>query len=434
MKGIKAKETTAIINSLSAGVVPRIGIQHIMVGREKESDAIIKCLEDVKQGHSIFKLWVGDYGSGKSFMLSLLNTLALKQKFVTAIADFTPERRLYSNDRRSVATYTILMHSLSIQTKQDGNALPIILEKWIEGFIQKVAVDNSIPLIDIRDEKYFTLLQNNMIKALSEVSDVGGFDFGTVIAKYFEGFIKGNDLLKNAALKWLRGEYTTRTEARTDLGVRDIIDDHNYYDMLKNLALFFVQIGYSGFAVNLDEAVNLYKITNSQMREKNYEKILTIYNDCYQNQTSYLFFNLAGTADFLENERRGLFSYPALKTRLIPNRYETDEIRDFSQPVIKLLPLDHNEIYVLLSKIKEIYDDNYSHNSDFNDKDIHRFMECLYNKPGANEFLTPREVIKDFINILNVLRQNPEVDKESLYDKIEVKQLQIDDNSEVEEI
>lgn len=431
---IKAKEATAIINSLSAGVVPRMGIQHIMVGREKESDEIIKCLNDIKQGHSIFKFWIGDYGSGKSFMLSLLNTLALKQKFVTANADFTPERRLYSNDRKSVATYTVLMHNLCIQTKTDGNALPTILEKWIDTFIQKTAEDNSIPFAEIRQEKYFLLLQNGMIKTLSEVSEVGGFDFGTVIAKYFEGFLKNNDLLKNAALKWLRGEYTTRTEARNDLGVRDIIDDHNYYDILKNLALFFIQIGYSGFIVNLDEAVNLYKITNTQVREKNYEKILTIYNDCYQNQTSYLFFNLAGTADFLENERRGLFSYPALKTRLTPNRYETVEIRDFSQPVIKLLPLDHNEIYFLLTKIKEIYDVNHSCNLNFNDKDINRFMECLYNKPGANEFLTPREVIKDFIDILNVLRQNPEIDKETLYAKIEIKQLQADDISEVEEI
>lgn len=431
---IKNKEATAVINSLSAGVVPRMGIQHIMVGREKESDEIIKCLNDIKQGHSIFKFWIGDYGSGKSFMLSLLNTLALKQKFVTASADITPERRLYANDRKSVATYTILMHNLCIQTKTDGNALPTILEKWIETFIQKTADDNAIPFVEIRQEKYFLLLQNGMIKTLSEVSDVGGFDFGTVIAKYFEGSLKNNDLLKNAALKWLRGEYTTRTEARNDLGVRDIIDDHNYYDILKNLALFFIQIGYSGFIVNLDEAVNLYKITNTQVREKNYEKILTIYNDCYQNQTSYLFFNLAGTADFLENERRGLFSYPALKTRLIPNRYETTEIRDFSQPVIKLLPLDHNEIYFLLTKIKEIYDVNHSCSSNFNDKDINRFMECLYNKPGANEFLTPREVIKDFIDILNVLRQNPGIDKETLYTKIEIKQLQTDDISEVEEI
>ena len=221
-------------------------------------------------------------------------------------------------------------------------------------------------------------------------------------------------------MKWLKGEYNTKTEARQDLGVREIINDMNYYDMLKNFCRLFVSMGYSGFMINLDEAINLYKISTANVRAKNYEKILSIFNDCFQGKVSNLFINFAGTKEFLENDRRGLFSYDALKTRLETNKYETLEFRDLAQPVIKLVPLNHNEIFVLLKKLKEIFDINFEMNISITDEDIRIFMEEMFNKPGAQEFLTPREVIRDFLNILSILRQNPGVDKRSLISAIEI--------------
>lgn len=417
---IKPKEATSIINSLIGGVVPKIGVQHITVGRSEEIDAFIKALEDVKNGHSMVKFWIGDFGSGKSFMLHLLNTVALKQKFVVANADFTPDNRLYSNDGKGVALYASIMDNVSIQTKPEGGALPTLMEKWIEQVITKTAQENNIPLTDIRGEQYLSLIQINIMKTINEITDVGGFDFGLVVMKYYEGYIKDNEQLRRNALKWLKGEYKTKTDAKQDLGVREVINDLNYYDMLKNFCKLFVSMGYSGFMVNLDEAINLYKISTSVMREKNYEKILTIYNDCFQGKITHLFFNFAGTRETLENQRRGLFSYDALKTRLETNKYETESIRDFAQPVIKLLPLNPNEIFVLLKKLKAIFDFNYSTQVDITDDDIHLFMEEIFNKPGASEFLTPREVIRDFLNILNILRQNPALNKETLFGEIEI--------------
>jgi len=429
MTKYKPRETSAILSSLTAGVVPNIGVQHILVGREKEIDSILQSFEEIKNGNSILKFWIGDFGSGKSFMLNLLNTLALKNKFVTAKADLTPETRLYSNDGKAVAVYSQLINSLSIQTKPEGNALPTIIEKWIETILLKIAEETNKSPIELRDTANIGLVQSGIIKTLNQITDVGGLDFGLVLSKYFEGYSTDDDNLKRAALRWLRGEYTTKTEAKNDLRVRDIIDDSNYYDMLKNFSHFFKQIGYSGFIVNIDEAINLYKITNSAIREKNYEKILTIYNDTYQGHGNCMMFNIAGTNEFLSNERRGLYSYQALKTRLAQNKYETNEIRDFTQPVIKMLPLDHDEIFVLLTKIKDIFDFNYSITIDFNHKDIHSFMEEIYNKPGAGEFLTPREIIKELLNVLNILRQNPEVSKQELFSKIEVKENSIADSS-----
>jgi hypothetical protein len=393
---IKPKEATSIINSLIGGVVPKIGVQHIAVGRSEEINAVVSALEDVKNDHSMVKFWIGDFGSGKSFMLHLLNTVALKQKFVVANADFTPDNRLYSNDGKAVALYTAIMDNISVQTKPEGGALPTLLEKWIEQVVTKTADDNNISLTEIRNEQYFSLIQTKIQKTINEITDVGGFDFGLVVMKYYEGYIKDDEQLRRNALKWLKGEYRTKTEARQDLGIREIINDLNYYDMLKNFCKLFVSMGYSGFMVNLDEAINLYKISNSAIREKNYEKILTIYNDCFQGKVANLFFNFAGTKEVLENQRRGFFSYDALKTRLVTNKYETAEIRDFAQPVIRLLPLDHNEIFVLLKNLKAIFDYNYKTELTINDEDIQQFMEELFNKPGASEFLTPREVIKLF--------------------------------------
>ena len=420
IQNIKPREATSIINSLVGGVVPKIGVQHITVGRSDEIAAFVQSLEDVKNGHSMMKFWIGDFGSGKSFMLHLLNTVALKQKFVVANADFTPDNRLYSNDGKALVLYSAIMDNISIQTKPEGGALPALMEKWIEQVITKTAEENNISLTEIRDQKHLTLIQRNILKTINELSDVGAFDFGMVIMKYYEDYIKDDEQLRRNALKWLKGEYKTKTEARQDLGVREVINDLNFYDMLKNFCRLFVSMGYSGFMINLDEGINLYKISTSVMREKNYEKILSIYNDCFQGKITHLFINIAGTRETLENERRGLFSYNALKTRLETNKYETAEIRDFAQPVIRLLPLNHNEVFVLLKKLKAIFDFHYKTQLEFTDDDIHVFMEEMFNKPGASEFLTPREVIRDFLNILNILRQNPDLDKKELIGEIEI--------------
>lgn len=418
--GLKPKEATAIINSLTGGVVPKIGVQHITVGRSAEVEAFLQALNDVKNGHSMFKFWIGDFGSGKSFMLHLLNTVALKQKFVVANADFTPDNRLYSNDGKAVALYSAIMDNVAIQTMPEGGALPTLLEKWIEQVLMKTAEEQQINVTEIRSEKHLPVIQNNIMKTVNTITEVGGFDFGLVIMKYYEGYIKDDENLRRNALKWLKGEYRTKTEARQDLGVRDIIDDLNYYDMLKNFCKLFVSIGYSGFMINLDEAINLYKISTSVVRDKNYEKILTIYNDCFQGKISNLFINLAGTKEVLENERRGLYSYQALKSRLETNKFETSEIRDFAQPVIRLMPLDNNEIFVLLKKLKEIFEFNFTVNIDFSETEIQHFMEELFNKPGADEFLTPREVIRDFLSILSIIRQNPEIDKQKIFGDLKV--------------
>lgn len=379
---IKPKEATAIIHSLISGVVPKIGVQYITVGRSKEIAMTLDALNDIKNGHSLIKYRIGDFGSGKSFMLHFLNTVALKQKFVVTQTDFTSHTRLYSNDGKAQALYTALMNNLAIQTKPEGDALSVLLEKWIEKRILAVATKYQIAMTEIRKPAHFVLIQNEIMQTLNRITETGAFDFSMAIIRYYEGFIQDNDNLRKNALRWMKGEYMSKIEARNDLGVSNII--------------------------------------NPGMRHRNYEALLNIHNDCFQGKTANLFFNIAGTTDVLEDSLKGFYSYDALKTRLKVNAFETATLRDYAQPVIRLIPLTHNELFVLLQNLKEIFDFNYQVKLDFSEKDIQTFMEELFNKPGANEFLTPREVICDFLNLLNILRQNPEAEKSKLFREISI--------------
>jgi hypothetical protein len=406
---VKPKEALSIINSLQGGVVPPFGLQHILVGRSFESKAIVETLDEVREGNSSIKFWIGDFGSGKSFMIALIKQLAIRKNFVVGYVDFSPEKRLYANDKKALRTYSDLINSLTISASTESNALSLILDTWTE---EQVQVHPAFANLNRKENQ--TLFQVHLVKQLKTIAGTGSFEFVSVVVKYAVAFATQNDVMTRLCLKWLKGEYTTKTEAKSDLGVTDIIKDEDLYSTIKNFSDLFVILGYSGFVVNFDEAINLYKIIHPQTRDKNYEKILEIYNDCLQGKSHHLLINFGGTKDFLEDARRGLFSYQALKSRLETNKFETNEIKDYSQPVIKLTPLSHEEIYVLLGKLKDIFDQHYATASDLDDQDIHFFMEEVYNRPGSKDFLTPRDVIRDYLKILNILRQNPGVNKATL--------------------
>lgn len=415
---LKPKESSSIINALQGGVVPRNGIQHMLVGRSKETDTIIQSLENVARGNSEVRFWIGDFGSGKSFMLQLIDTLALKTNFVVSTVDFTPVNRLYSSDGKARALYSEIITRLITQTDQDGNALTTILDQWIEKLMGDVVTESQVDFDSLSSSENSHLVSDKIIETTKKFSSPGSFEFGQAIAKYFEGYAKGDVALQESALRWLKGQYTAKTDSLRELGIREIITDNNYYDMLKNFAELFVAAGYQGFVINLDEAINLYKIAQSQTREKNYERILSIYNDCLQGRAKSMFVNFGGTRRFLEDERRGLFSYDALKGRLSFGKFEESELVDLSQPVVYLKPLEQEDIFTLLSKLKTIFEQHYSVTIPCTRDHITRFMEGELNRPGAAEFLTPRQVIREFLQILNLSRQNPDTPVDSLLDKM----------------
>jgi hypothetical protein len=399
---IKPREREAILQSLRAGVVPRIGLQHIQVGRKDEVAAILKDLETVTQGGACMRFIIGRYGAGKSFFLNLTRIVALEKKFVVAQADITPDRRLYATGSQARSLYSELMHNLASHTKPDGGALPGIVEKWVSGLDY-----------DMRSKG---ACDADILKAIPEklavLQDmVSGYDFALVVRKYFEGFLTNNDAQMASAIRWLRAEYSTKTEARQDLGIRSIIDDQGIYDYLKLLAAFVRMAGYSGLLVNLDEmGVLSHRLNSSQARYANYEMILRMLNDCLQGSVSGLGFIFAGTDAFLDDKRRGLASYEALATRLAASTFAAQGLKDYSGPVIRLTNLTPEDMYVLLHNIRNVFACGDISRHLVPDEAIVSFLDYCSKTLGSEFFRTPRDSVKGFVGFLSILEQNPGTD------------------------
>ncbi|MEA5571404.1 ATP-binding protein [Calothrix sp. UHCC 0171] len=404
---LSKKISTALINSLGAGVVPREGVEHIAVGREKELKSLIQNLDDIAEGVAAFRFIIGNYGSGKSFMLQLIRNRAMEEGFVVADADLSSERRLAGSNNEGLATYRELMSHLSTKTRPDGGALVSILEGWINKIQQEVAKETGMRP---NDEGFDDKVEERIREVVKYIEDlVHGFDFGNVISAYWRGYRQDDDNLKNASLRWLRGEFNTKTEAKQALGVRVIIDDESWYDYIKILAKFVAEIGYKGLIIMLDEAVNLYQIPTTITREKNYNRLLGIFNDTMQCKAENLGFLIGGTTKFLEDQNRGLFSDQAWRRRTKESRFASQAgVQEFHGPVIRLNPLSEEEILSLLQRLAEIHASNYGSKVLAN-RECQEFIQEIVNRLGADALLTPGEIVRDFISVLNIIHQNPNI-------------------------
>lgn len=414
---IPRRVTTALLNSLSAGVVPRIGLEYVAVGRGEEIKALLLDLEDIAAGGASFRLVVGRYGSGKSFLLQLLRNHAMDRGFVVADADLSPERRLTGSNRQGVATYRELMKNLATKTRPDGGALAAILERWISSIQAQVAQETGLA---VQEQSFVTAVEQRIMTVVDNMEGlVHGFDFATVLASYWRGHRLGQDELKDAALRWLRGEFATKTDARAALGVRVIVDDDSWYDYVKLLARFVTDIGYRGLIVLMDELVNLYKISHSLSRQANYEKLLTMFNDTMQGKAEHLGIVIGGTPQFVEDARRGLYSYEALRSRLAESRFLQDGLRDTTGPILRLQALSHEELFVLLTRLLEVHTAHFDYAHQLTAADLQAFLQEALNRLGAEDLLTPRELIRDFVTVLNLLRQHPELSFAELVKTVE---------------
>ncbi|BEU21436.1 ATP-binding protein [Paraburkholderia terrae] len=408
MTTIRPRDRDAVLQSLRAGVVPRIGQHLIQVGRAHELEALLKDIERVADGGSAFRIVVGEYGAGKTFFLNLVRAIALEKKLVTVHADLNPDRRLHASGGQARSLYAELVKNMATRTKPEGGALAGVVEKFIgQAKTEAKATGRA---------------SDEVIRAqLSQLTEmVNGYDFADVIAAYCRGFEEGNEKLKSDAVRWLRGEFTTRTDARQALGVRTIVDDASMYDQLKLLGRFVRLAGYSGLMVCLDEMVNLYKLANVQARNANYEQILRILNDSLQGTAEGLGFVLGGTPEFLLDTRRGLYSYAALQSRLAENAFATNGLVDYSGPVIRLAALTPEDFYVLLDKLRLLYAFGDASKALVPEEAIPAFMAHCATRLGEAYFRTPRTTITAFINFLAVLEQNPSADWRELIGSMDI--------------
>ena len=392
-----------LINSLKGGVVPRIGLPYVTVGRKTEIAALLHDLDLIADGGASFRFLVGRYGAGKSFLLQTIRTHAMGKGFVVADADLSPERRLQGTAGQGLATYRELIRNLSTKTRPEGGALQLVLDRWVANLRGGITAGT-----DVDDSEA-------LARAMAPLEEmVHGFDFARVMRAYHDAVVNGDDERRSAVLRWLRGEYRTKTEARQELGINVCITDDNWYDYLKLFAQFLKGAGYEGMLVLIDELVNLYKIPNSITRQYNYEKILTMYNDTLQGKAHYIGFIMGGTPQSIEDRRRGIYSYEALRSRLTEGRFAREGLADMLAPVIHLNPLTYEELLVLIEKLSDIHAGYFGYERTLGTEQLVKFLQIEFGRVGADTHLTPREVIRDFIELLDIMYQNPETDMEAL--------------------
>ena len=394
----------SIINSLKGGVVPRIGLPFITVGRRKEIEALLHDVDIVGDGGASFRFIVGKYGSGKSFLLQTIRNYVMDRKFVVVDADLSPERRLHGGNGQGLATYRELIRNLSVKSKPEGGALTMVLDRWINS-VQTAVAEGGISM---DSSEFNKAVEERILSVVRQMQDlVHGFDFARLLTLYFRAFTDGDDELKGKVLKWFRGEYTTRTEAKQELGVTVIITDDDWYEYLKLFAYFFRQAGYQGLMVFIDELVNIYKIPNAISRQYNYEKILTMYNDALQGKAQYIGTIMSGTPQAVEDRHRGIYSYEALRSRLSEGKFSQESHQDMLGPVLRLQPLTAEEMLVLTEKLADIHASLYGYERTITEQDLATFIQIEYGRIGADNNITPREVIRDFIELLDIIVQNP---------------------------
>ena len=395
-----------VLNSLKGGVVPRIGLPYITVGRKNEIEALLRDVEIIAEGGASFRFIVGRYGSGKSFLLQTIRNYVMERGFIVADADLSPERRLQGTRGQGLATYRELIGNLSTKTKPEGGALTLVLDRWISA-VQNEAMQETG--LSAEDPALAAVTERKIYAVTSSVSElVHGFEFGRLLSAYYRAYVNGDDDLKGRVLRWFRGEYALRSEAREALGVQVIITDDDWYDYLKLFAVFFRLAGYQGMIIMVDELVNLYKIPNSVTRQYNYEKLLTMYNDTLQGKARYLGILMGATPQALEDKRRGIYSYEALRSRLAEGRFSRPGARDLLAPVIRLDPLTAEEMLVLCEKLSDMHAGLYGYDRRLETEDLAAFIQTEYGRIGADQNITPREVIRDFIELLDLLYQHPD--------------------------
>lgn len=401
-----------VLNSLKGGVVPRIGLPYITVGRKREIEALLHDVDVISEGGASFRFIVGRYGSGKSFLLQTMRNYVMDKNFVVVDGDLSPERRLQGTKGQGLATYRELIQNLSTKTRPEGGALTLILDRWINSVQSQVAQESNLNPDDPAFEKEVDKQIYKVITSLNEL--VHGFDFAKLLNLYYHAYLSGDDETKAKVVKWFRGEYTHKTEAKKDLGVSVIISDDDWYEYLKLFALFFRQAGYAGLVIMIDELVNIYKIPNSISRQYNYEKMLTMYNDALQGKAKYLGIIMGATPQAIEDRRRGVYSYEALRSRLASGKFAEEGAYDMYAPVIHLKPLTAEEMLVLTDKLADMHASLYGYEKKINDNDLATFIKIEYARVGAETNITPREVIRDFIELLDIAWQNPEMKIEDL--------------------
>ena len=402
MTDIPRRTLVTMMNALSSGVVPRRGLEYIAVGRRRETETFVNDLEDTAEGGGAFRFISGKFGNGKSFMIQMVRNYAMDQGFVVMDADLAINRRLTGSKREGLNTYRELVRNMAVKSRPEGGALELVLQKWIDEVRQRMFAERNVSVRDIpaRD------VSERLARETSGMSGLTFYqDFAAVVSAYWGEISSGREDMPS--LRWFKGEYELKSDVRRDLGISNMVTDANWYDFIKIWAEFAHRIGYKGLVVFIDEGVVLYKIQNRVSRSNNYERLLSMFNDIMQGKSSYLSMYVCGTPEFIEDPDRGLYSYEALRSRLVSGKFENG-YDNYLGPVINLRPLTNEEVFVLLRTLRGMHEQRYGYRSEIDDSRLETYLKTVTCAIGQG-MVTPREITRDFISLLDTMHQNPDV-------------------------
>lgn len=413
---ISKATAAAVLNSLKGGVVPRVGLEYITVGRRSEIQALLQDVSVIENGGAAVRFIEGKYGSGKTFLMHALRNHVMEKNFVVTDVELSVDKRLVGNKGQGLATYRELIRNMAVSACSDSGALQMILDRWISRIenevVQRDGLTPGYESFDVRvSQKIYEITASMNTK-------VNGFDFGKVLAAYYKGHRTGKEELQRNAFRWLCGEYRTKTEAKNDLGVNLIVTDENWYDFMKLFADFLVKAGYTGLYICMDEMANIYEIPSKIGRDYNYSKLLTIYNDALQGKAANLGIIISVTKEAMEDETRGIYSFDPLRSRIGEKAEEKKgnviQLKDMAAPVISLTPLNPGEMYVLVEKLTKMHEVVYGYQSKLEHDDFIYFLKTQYAKKKDAKETTVREMVRNYITLLNLTQQHQNKSKEEI--------------------
>ena len=402
MTDIPRRTLVTMMNALSSGVVPRRGLEYIAVGRRRETETFVNDLEDTAEGGGAFRFISGKFGNGKSFMIQMVRNYAMDRGFVVMDADLAINRRLTGSKKEGLNTYRELVRNMAVKSRPEGGALELVLQRWIDEVRQRMSAERNVSVRDVpaRD------VSERLARETSAMSGLTFYqDFAAVVSAYWNDVSSGREDMPS--LRWFKGEYELKSDVRRDLGITNMVSDANWYDFIKIWAEFAHRIGYKGLVVFIDEGVVLYKIQNRVARSNNYERLLSMFNDIMQGKSSYLSMYVCGTPEFIEDPDRGLYSYEALRSRLVSGKFENG-YDNYLGPVINLRPLTNEEVFVLLRTLRGMHEQRYGYKSEIDDSMLETYLKTVTCAIGQG-MVTPREITRDFISLLDTMHQNPDV-------------------------
>lgn len=402
----------SIINALKNGNVPPEGVGEICVGRERELEEFDKIFSKVKDGAAVTRFLNGEFGSGKSFFLKLLEERALADNFV--VAKVTLSRDVPFNKFEVV--YRSIVASLRCKT---GTSLEHIIEKWTTQLRMMALRETTDPY---QQERIVIDNINNDLKEVRKHATT----FAAAIENYYKLSARGDQETAKYAMAWLSGEKNIPYTIKRQFGVKGDIDRENAFKYLEALSSFLMALKYSGLIILIDEAEHIMTLHTKKLRDTAYDYMRFIYDECSLGRFHNTLFIFAGTPEFFEDPKMGVPSYTALNERI--EDVLNTEFKDLRKPIIRLDGFKKDNLMELSDRLISMHEEVY----EWEAKPVRESLDGIIARHEANAELTgyisPRNFVKSFISVLDVVQQNPELrSEEEILDLFEEKEMEFEE-------